>query len=135
MTRDTLTQSLSLRQAYKDEIGRREGERLDREAREHAQQEADHAAASALYAAIEGDPGFLSEHGLNLDRTRYAVILEHRDFRLRAYFEAGEASVTSADRRTATTPRAAPRKQAMAASVEEVLILLAQFLADETPQC
>ena len=84
---------------------------------------------------LEGDPGFLGEHGLHLDRTRYAVILEHTDFRLRAYFEAGEASVTSADRRTATTPTAVPRKQAMAASVEEALILLAQFLADETPKC
>jgi len=133
MTRTTLTQSLSLRQAYKAEIDRREGDRLDREARERAQQESDHAAASALYAALEGDRDFLSEHGLHLDRTRYAVILDHRDFRLRAYFEAEEASVTSADRRTATTPTAAPRKQAMAASVEEALILLAQFLADETP--
>ena len=135
MTRSSLTQSLSLRQAYKAEIDRREGDRLDREAKERAQQEADHAAASALYAALEGDPGFLGEHGLHLDRTRYAVILEHTDFRLRAYFEAGEASVTSADRRTATTPTAVPRKQAMAASVEEALILLAQFLADETLKC
>ena len=133
MTGTTLTQSLSLRQAYKAELDRREGDRLDREARERAQQESDHAAASALYAALEGDRDFLSEHGLHLDRTRYAVILDHRDFRLRAYFEAGEASVTSGDRRTATTPTAVPRKQAMVASGEEALILLAQFLADETP--
>lgn len=132
MTRTTMTLGLSLRQAFEAEIDRREADRLARESEERAQQEADHAAASALYAALAEDPGFLGERGLHLDRTRYAVTLDHRDFRLRAYFEAGEASVSSADKRSATTPTAAPRKQAVAASVEEALVLLAQFLADET---
>jgi hypothetical protein len=59
------------------------------------------------------------------------VILDHDDFRLRAYFEAGECSVTSADKRTATTPTAAPRKQETVGSVEAALDVLAQFLADE----
>ena len=131
MTRTTLTGALSLRDAFAAEMGRREVERLAREARERAQQEADHAAASALFDALDADPNFLAERGLTLDRTRYAVTLDHADFRLRAYFEAGEASVSAADKRTATSPAPAPRKQASAASVEAALALLAQFLADE----
>lgn len=135
MTRMTVTERLSLRQAFDLEMHRREAERLAREETERAQQEADHAAASALYAALAEDPDFLGERGLKLDRTRYAVILDHEAFRLRAYFEAGEASITSADKRTATTPTAAPRKQAVASSVAGALDVLAQFLADESPSC
>jgi len=86
---------------------------------------------SALYDILASDPDFLRERGLRLDRTRYAVTLDHDAFRLRAYFEAGEASVSSADKRTATTPTAAPRKQAVATSVSGALDILAQFLADE----
>ncbi|MFM1960472.1 MAG: hypothetical protein RL588_1989 [Pseudomonadota bacterium] len=131
----TVTERLSLRQAFDLEMHRREAERLAREEKERAQQEADYAAASALYAALDEDPDFLRERGLKLDRTRYAVTLDHEAFRLRAYFEAGEASVTSADKRTATTPTAAPRKQAVATSVAGALDILAQFLADESPSC
>ena len=131
----TVTERLSLRQAFDLEMHRREAERLAREEKERVQQEADYAAASALYAALDEDPDFLRERGLKLDRTRYAVTLDHEAFRLRAYFEAGEASVTSADKRTATTPTAAPRKQAVATSVAGALDILAQFLADESPSC
>jgi hypothetical protein len=129
----TVTEKLSLRQAFDLEIHRREAARLAREAEERAQQEADHGAASALYDILASDPDFLRERALRLDRTRYAVTLDHDAFRLRAYFEAGEASVSSADKRTATTPTAAPRKQAVATSVSGALDILAQFLADEAP--
>jgi hypothetical protein len=131
----TVTERLSLRQAFEVEMHRREAERIAREEMERAQQEADHAAASALYEALASDPDFLSERGLRLERTRYAVTLDHEAFRLRAYFEAGEASISSADKRTATTPTAAPRKQALATSVSGALDILAQFLADESPSC
>jgi len=127
----TGTDKLYLRQAFDQEIHRREAERLSREAEERAQQEADHGAASVLYDILAADPEFLRERGLRLDRTRYAVTLDHEAFRLRAYLEAGEASVSSADKRTATTPTAAPRKQAVATSVSGALDILAQFLADE----
>ena len=130
-----MTERLSLRQAFELEMHRREAERVAREEQERAQQEADHAAASALYAVLAADEGFLRERGLRLERTRYAVTLDHEAFRLRAYFEAGEASVSSADKRTATTPTAAPRKQAVATSVAEALDILALYLADESPSC
>jgi hypothetical protein len=135
MTSFSVTERLSLRQAFEAEMHRREDERLAREDRERAQQEADHAAASALYAALDEDPDFLRERGLKLNRTRYAVTLDHECFRLRAYFEDGEASITSADKRTASTPTAAPRKQAVATSVAGALDILAQFLADESFSC
>jgi hypothetical protein len=135
MTRTTVTGRLSLRQAFDLEIHRREDERLAREERERAQQETDHAAATALYDILDSDPGFLRDRGLKLERTRYAVALDHAAFRLRAYFEAGEVSVSSADKRTASTPTAAPRKQAVATSMSEALEILAQYLADEAPSC
>lgn len=135
MTRTDLSETVSLRRAFDRELHRREDERLAREAKDRAQQEADHAAASALYDIVASDPDFLRERGLKLERTRYAVTLDHRDFRLRAYFEAGEASVSAADKRTATTPSAAPRKQAVATSVSGALDLLAQYLADESSPC
>jgi len=130
----TLTRNLpmSFRRAFEAEHARREIERLAREEADRAQQEADHNRASQLYDALAGEQDFLNEKKLVIDRTRYAVTLDHEDFRLRAYFEDGEVSVTSADKRTATTPTAAPRKQATVASVEEALDVLAQFLADET---
>lgn len=130
-----VTERLSLRQAFDLEMHRREAERLAREEQERAQQEADHSAATALYVALESDPDFLRERGLKLERTRYAVTLDHESFRLRAYFEAGEASVSSADKRTATTPTAAPRKQAVTTSVSGALDILAQYLADESSSC
>ncbi|MCA6224994.1 MAG: hypothetical protein IM653_05160 [Phenylobacterium sp.] len=135
MTRTDLSKTLSLRRAFDREILRREDERLAREERDRAQQEADHAAASALHDILASDPDFLRERGLKLERTRYAVTLDHPDFRLRAFFEAGEASVSSADKRTATSPTAAPRKQAVATSVSGALDLFAQYLADESPSC
>ncbi len=58
-------------------------------------------------------------------------MLEHADFRLRVYFEEGQSNVTSADKRTATTVTAAPRKRADIETVEEALEHLAQYLADE----
>ena len=65
----TVTERLSLRQAFELEMHRREAERIAREEMERAQQEADHAAASALYEALASDPDFLSERGLRLERT------------------------------------------------------------------
>ncbi|HEX5380314.1 MAG TPA: hypothetical protein VFW47_17180 [Phenylobacterium sp.] len=122
---------MSLRDAFEAEHLRREKDRLAREDAERAQQEADHARANALFEALAAEGEFLTEKRLLLDRTRYAVTLDHDDFRLRVYFEDGEASVTSADKRTATTPSAAPRKQATVKSVAEALDVLAQYLADE----
>ena len=135
MTRTDMSKTLSLRRAFDLEILRREDKRLAREERDRAQQEADHAAASALCDILASDPDFLRERGLKLERTRYAVTLDHPDFRLRAYFEAGEASVSSADKRTATTPTAAPRKQGVATSVSGALDLFAHYLADESASC
>lgn len=124
--------SMSFRKAFEAEHARREIERLAREEAERAQQEADHNRSNQLYDALAAEQDFLNEKNLVLDRTRYAVTLDHDDFRLRAYFEDGEVSVTSADKRTASTATAAPRKQATVASVDEALDVLAQFLADET---
>jgi hypothetical protein len=128
----TRNPSMSFRKAFEAEHARREIERLAREEAERAQQEADHNRANQLYDALAAEQDFLNEKKLVLDRTRYAVTLDHDDFRLRAYFEDGEVSVTSADKRTASTATAAPRKQATVASVDEALDVLAQFLADET---
>ena len=66
-----------------------------------------------------------------VELTRYSVNVDHKDFRLRAYFEAGEINVTAADKRTATLPSAAPRKQQVVTSSHDALVVLAQFLADE----
>ena len=56
---------------------------------------------------------------------------DHADYRIAAYFENGQVSVTSADKRTATSS-AAPRKQQFVDTVEDALLVMAQFLADET---
>lgn len=122
---------MSFRLAFEAEHLRRERERLAREDADRAQQEADHAKAQTLYDALAAEGDFLAEKKLVLDITRYAVTLDHDDFRLRVYFEDGEASVTSADKRSTSTSTAAPRKQATVASVEEALDVLAQYLADE----
>ena len=132
MTTTTRNLPMSFRRAFEAEHTRREIERNAREEADRAQQEADHARANQLYEALAAEREFLNEKKLVLELTRYAVTLDHDDFRLRAYFEDGEASVTSADKRTASTPTAAPRKQVTVASVEEALNTLAQFLADET---
>jgi len=60
------------------------------------------------------------------------VSLDHADFRIAAYFEAGKASVTSADKRTTLPGAAAPRKQETVETVAEALRVMAQYLADET---
>ena len=123
---------MSFRKAFEAEHTRREIERHAREEADRAQQEADHARAIQLHDALAAEQDFLDEKHLVLDITRYAVTLDHEDFRLRAYFEDGEVSVTSADKRSATTPTAAPRKQATVATVDEALSIMAQYLADET---
>lgn len=122
---------MSFQQAFETEQVRRERDRQAREDAERAQQEADHAQATALFEALNAESEFLNLRKLTLDRSRYAVTLDHAQFRLRAYFEAGDVSVTSGDKRDSMATSAAPRKQATVKSVEEALNVLAQFLADD----
>jgi hypothetical protein len=123
--------AISFQQAFEAEQIRRETERQAREDTERAQQEADHSRATALFEALTAESAFLNARKLTLDRSRYAVTLDHAQFRLRAYFEAGDVSVTSGDKRDSMATSAAPRKQATVKSAEEALSVLAQFLADE----
>ena len=123
---------LSLKDAFEVEHARRELERRSRAEAERRQQEEDLASAERLYDALAADPEFLASHKLTVARRRYTVSLDHQDFRLAAYFEAGKASVTAADKRSTLTGSAAPRKQESAETVEDALALLAKFLADET---
>jgi hypothetical protein len=122
----------SLKDAFEAEATRRETERREREEAERRQQEQDLANAEALFAAVTADPKFLVERDLVADRRRYTVSVDHKNFRIAAYFEAGTASVTLSDKRTATPGTAAPRKQQTVESVEDALKVMAQFLADET---
>ncbi|HSV04657.1 MAG TPA: hypothetical protein VLI41_15785 [Phenylobacterium sp.] len=124
--------TLSLKEAFEVEYARRQMERRKREEAERKQQEEDLARAERLYEALQADAEFLAKRELTVDRRRYTVSIDHRDYRVAAYFEAGKASVTSADKRTATTTTAAPRKQQTVDSVEEALSVMAQFLVDET---
>jgi len=124
--------ALSLKDAFEVEYARRQMERRKREEAERKQQEEDLARAERLYDVLRSDATFLHDRDLTVDRRRYTVSIDHRDFRIAAYFEAGKASVTSADKRTATTTTAAPRKQQTVESVEEALTVMAQFLVDET---
>ncbi len=132
MTLSTLTRNptMSFRQAFDAERLKRDAERQARQEAERLRQEADEARAVELYDTLAADPGFLAERGLTLDRSRYTIIVEHTDFRLRAYFEDGVVSVTSADKRS--THAGAPTKQAQVDSVSAALVVLAQYLADET---
>ena len=123
---------MSFRSAFEAERLKRDADRRAREDAERARQEADEARSVQLYEALAADPGFLAEAGLTLDRSRYTVMLEHSDFRLRAYFEDAQITVTSADKRSATTITAAPTKQEVVDSVDQALGVLAQYLADET---
>ena len=132
MSQQKQDQAVSLRQSFFDELGRREIARRAREEAERAQQESDNAGAMALYNILVGEGDFLREKGLVLDHTRYAVTLDHENFRLRAYFEDDKASVTSADKRNTANMSAAPRKQDTVDSVEAAVLLLAQYLADES---
>jgi hypothetical protein len=131
-TRAKPPKSLTLKDAFDVEFTRRETERREREAAERRQQEQDLANAEALFAAVTADPEFLVRRELIADRRRYTVSLDHRNFRIAAYFEAGVAAITLSDKRTATTGTAAPRKQEKAESVEAALNAMAAFLADET---
>lgn len=126
------TRSMSLRRAFESEHARRDAARHAREEAERRQQEEDLARAEQLYNALAEDEGFLKEKGLVLSLRRYTVALNHEDFLIDAYFEAGTANVRAADKRTATTATAAPRKQQTVATVEEALEVMAAYLADET---
>ncbi|MBA4792545.1 hypothetical protein [Phenylobacterium sp.] len=132
MSRDqTRTQMMNLKAAFEAEHARRDAERRAREEAELQRQAEDLARAEALEAALAEDPAFLASKGLELSRRRYTVSLDHADYRIAAYFEDGQCSVTAADKRTATSS-AAPRKQQFVESVEDALLVMAQFLADET---
>jgi hypothetical protein len=125
--------ALSLKDAFEVEFARREMDRRKRDEEERRQQEADLEGATQLEAALRGEPEFLAERDLTVDRRRYTVSLDHRDFRIAAYFEAGKAGVTLSDKRTTATPgTAAPRKREIAESVDQALAIMAQYLVDET---
>jgi hypothetical protein len=134
MTLATTTEktSMSFRRAFEAEHARRDAERHEREEAERRQQEEDLARAEQLHDALAQDAAFLQEKGITLDRRRYTVSLNHPDFVIDAYFEAGKANVRSADKRTATTQTAAPRKSQTVDTVEEAITVMAQYLADET---
>ena len=126
------TRSMSLRRAFEAEHARRDAVRHAREEAERRQQEEDLARATQLHEALAEDEGFLREKGLTLGQRRYTVSLNHDDFLIDAYFESGTINVRSADKRTATTSTAAPRKQQLVNTPDEALDVMAQFLADET---
>ena len=123
---------LSLKDAFEAEYAKRQAERRARDEAERKQQEEDLARATELHDLLAADPAFLAKHGLAVDRRRYTVSLDHEHYRIAAYFEAGRASVTSADKRTTAPGSVAPRKQLSVETVEEALQVMAQFLADET---
>jgi hypothetical protein len=131
-TRTKKPKGLTLKDAFETEFARREMERRAREEAERKQQEADLASAQALHEALSADPAFLKKHGLTVDIRRYTVSLDHAHYRIAAYFEAGRANVTTADKRTANPGSTALRKRETAESVEDALKVMAQFLADET---
>jgi len=137
MTRDAIVKAgaMTLRQVFEAEQARRAEERRARDDAERAQQEADLARAAELRDLLAADVAFLAERGLNLtmSATRFTVVLDHADYRIQAYFESGRIEVRSADKRTATLPTAAPRKQQSVESVEDALLVIAQYLADEAP--
>lgn len=136
MSPDTITRNrlMSLRQAFEAEHARRAAERKAREEAEQAQQEADCATAEALRDRLAADQAFLDEKGLKLtmSATHLTVLLEHPDYEIRAYVEADSITVRTSDRRSASTSTAAPRKQQTVESVDDAVLVIAQFLADET---
>jgi hypothetical protein len=131
-TRKPPARKLTLKDAFEVEFARRELERRAREEAERKQQEADLSRATQLLDALQADPGFLAKRELTADRRRYTVSIDHHDFRIAAYFEAGKASVTLSDKRTTTPGAAAPRKQLTVETLEDALAVMAQFLVDET---
>jgi hypothetical protein len=133
MTKDKAKAAqLSLKDAYEAERTRRESLRREKEEAERRQQEEDLTRAEELEATLSADAEFLADHELKLDRRRYTVSLDHADFRIAAYFEAGKASVTAADKRSTLPGAAAPRKSEMVDTVADALRVMAQYLADET---
>ena len=131
-TKKPAAAKLSLKDAFEVEFARREMERRARDEAERKQQEEDLARATRLLEALQADPEFLAKRQLTADRRRYTVSIDHQDFRIAAYFEAGKANVTTADKRTANPGSTALRKRETAESVEDALKVMAQFLADET---
>jgi hypothetical protein len=131
-TRKGQTRPLTLKDAFEVEFARREMDRRRRAEAERKQQEEDLARATQLLEALQADPDFLTKRNLTVDRRRYTVSIDHHDFRIAAYFEAGKASVTLSDKRTANPGAAAPRKQLTVDTLEEALSVMAQFLVDET---
>ena len=131
-TKKDAVRALTLKDAFEVEHARREMERRARDEAERRQQEADLANAETLHAALSADPAFLAAHDLTVDRRRYTVSLDHQNFRIAAYWEAGKGSVTSSDKRSTLPGSAAPRKQETVESVEDALKVMAQFLVDET---
>ncbi len=123
---------LNLKDAFEVEHARRAMERRKRDEEERRQQEADLANAETLHTALSADPEFLAKHNLTVDRRRYTVNIDHENFRIAAYWEAGKGSVTSSDKRGTVPGSAAPRKQETVESVEDALRVMAQFLVDET---
>ena len=132
MARTKKPQALTLKDAFDTEFARRELERLAREEAVRKQQEQDLSDAQELHAAVSADGDFLKTRGLAADLRRYTVSLDHKLYRIAAYFEAGKASVTLSDKRTASPGSTAPRKQETVEGVEDALKVMAQFLADET---
>ena len=131
-TRRSPPATLSLRHAFQVEQARREAERYAREEADRRQQEEDLSRAEQLYDALICDPAFLAAHKLTIDWRRYSVHLESADFRIRAYFEAGVATITVGDKRNvAVSATPAPLKSEQAESVAEALQVVARFLADE----
>jgi hypothetical protein len=124
--------ALTLRDAFETEFARREMERRARDEEVRKQQEQDLANAEALHAAVSADGDFLADRGLTTDLRRYTVSLDHKNYRVATYFEAGKANVTLSDKRTSSPGSAAPRKQETVETVEDALKVMAQFLADET---
>ena len=131
-TRKGPTRPLTLKDAFEVEFARREMERRARDEAERKQQEEDLARATQLLEALQADPEFLAKRDLVADRRRYTVSIDHQDFRIAAYFEAGKASVTLSDKRTANPGAAAPRKQLTVETLADALAVMAQFLVDET---
>jgi ATP adenylyltransferase/5',5'''-P-1,P-4-tetraphosphate phosphorylase II len=131
-TRKGTAHKLALKDAFEVEYARRAMERRKREEAERKQQEEDLARATQLLDALQADADFLAEHKLVVDRRRYTVSIDHEEFRIAAYFEAGKASVTLSDKRTTNPGATAPRKQLTVETLEDALAVMAQFLVDET---
>jgi hypothetical protein len=127
-----VTAAFSLRQAFEAEQACRESERRARDEAERRQQQEDLSRAEELFDALVADPAFLHAHKLSVDWRRYTVLLESADFRIRAYFEAGQARVAVGDKRNvAIASSPAPMRSEEVGGVADALAVAARFLADE----